>query len=198
MLVAGLLAYTIYAFFEERGGVGTLAKAHAEIGEAAASAAHHRSVPLSIALVAVGLALLAGGGTLLVNGAVAIAREAGMSEAVIGLTLVAVGTSLPEVATSIVAALKRQVDVAVGNVLGSNTFNVLGILGVTGLFGPVPVPADIRMLDVALAAGVPLLLLAPALLFGRVGRILGFAMVAAYVGYVWLLIERSGTAAVAG
>jgi cation:H+ antiporter len=197
-LVAGLLAYTLYAFLEERRGESTIARAHAEIGAAAVTVAQRRSIPISLGLVAIGLALLVGGGTLLVDGAVAIARQLGMSEAVIGLTIVAIGTSLPEVATSIVAALKRQVDVAVGNVLGSNTFNLLGILGTTGLLGPVAIPPDIGLLDIGLAAAVPLLILAPALLFGRIGRFVGLAMVLGYAGYVWLLIERSGALSVSG
>lgn len=86
--------------------------------------------------VLIGLALLVGGARLLVEGAVAIAEAAGVSEAVIGLTIVAVGTSLPELATSVVAALRGEGDIAVGNVVGSNVFNVLGILGIAALASP--------------------------------------------------------------
>ena len=92
-------------------------------------------------LLAGGLALLVAGAEMLVRGAVVIAEDFRVSDAVIGLTVVAVGTSLPELATSLTAALKGKADIAIGNVVGSNIFNILGILGVTALVTPVPVGA---------------------------------------------------------
>jgi cation:H+ antiporter len=109
------------------------------------------SVPVSLALGAAGLVGLVAGARLTVDGAVGIARAAGISEAVIGLTLVAIGTSLPELAASLVAAWRGQTGIAIGNVIGSNLFNLLLVLGVTATLRPIPVPvggiADLTVLS---------------------------------------------------
>jgi len=96
------------------------------------------TIPVSLMLTISGIAGLVMGGKLLVDQAIILARLAGMSEALIGLTIVAVGTSLPELATSVVAALHKEDDIAVGNVVGSNIFNVFWILGVTSIILPLP------------------------------------------------------------
>jgi cation:H+ antiporter len=134
-----------------------------------------------------GLAALMLGADLLVGAATNIARSFGVSEAVIGLTIVAVGTSLPELATSLVAALRRHSDVAIGNVVGSNIFNILGILGVASIVTPLPVAQRIAEFDVPLALGVALLLAGIAIALRSIGRIAGGAFLAAYLLYViWL------------
>ena len=102
---------------------------------------------LSIGLLLLGLACAVGGGSLLVGGAVALSRGLGVSETVIGLTVVAVGTSLPELVTSVMAALRRQPKLALGNVLGSCVFNLLAVAGVTGLILPTAIPPEIRRFD---------------------------------------------------
>ncbi|MCL4186582.1 MAG: calcium/sodium antiporter [Rhodobacteraceae bacterium] len=131
-----------------------------------------------------GLVGLPLGADLLVDGAVRIARGLGVSETVIGLTLVAVGTSLPELATSVVAAIKRSADVALGNVLGSNIFNLLGIIGVAGLVGPMAVPADLLARDLWVMLGVAVLIL-PFVLFGwTIGRLAGAGFLALYGAYL--------------
>jgi cation:H+ antiporter len=142
--------------------------------------------------LAVGIAGLPVGAHLLIEGAVGVARTFGISEAVIGLTLVAVGTSLPELATTVLASLRRHADVAMGNVLGSNLFNILAILGITSLFGPLPVGAEFlgRDLWVMLAASV---LLAPFVLGERaIGRGSGLAMLGLYVAYYGFLFANTG------
>jgi cation:H+ antiporter len=151
----------------------------------------HRAPRLSPLLagsaVILGLILLVTGADFLVDGATNIARALGISEAVIGLTIVAVGTSLPELATSVSAALRKQSDVALGNVVGSNIFNILGILGLTAFVHPVGVGAGFASFDapVMLAAT---LLLAGLLFFAKViDRRIGAAMVAAYVAYTLVL-----------
>jgi cation:H+ antiporter len=151
----------------------------------------HRAPRLSPLLaggaVVLGLILLVTGADFLVDGATNIARALGISEAVIGLTIVAVGTSLPELATSVSAALRKQSDVALGNVVGSNIFNILGILGLTAFVHPVGVGAGFASFDapVMLAAT---LLLAGLLFFAKViDRRIGAAMVAAYVAYTLVL-----------
>jgi cation:H+ antiporter len=106
---------------------------------------------------------------------------------VIGLTIVAVGTSMPELVTSVVAALRRHADVAIGNVLGSNIYNVLGIAGVTGLIAPTVVPAQIAAFDAPVMLAVSLLLLAVARTGWRVGRREGAGLVVLYALYVWVI-----------
>ncbi|MCX7670087.1 MAG: calcium/sodium antiporter [Anaerolineae bacterium] len=136
-----------------------------------------------------GLAVLVIGARLLVTSASEIARGFGVSEAVIGLTVVAVGTSLPELATSAIAALRRQTDIAVGNVVGSNIFNILGILGATAVISPIAT-VDPRFLAVdfpwvmATAAGVAVVALA----IGRLPRWGGALLLAIYAGYVALML----------
>jgi len=128
------------------------------------------------------------GADLLVDNASIIAKGFGISDAVIGLTLVALGTSLPELATTVMAALRKQADVAIGNVLGSNMFNLLAIIGLTTLFGPIPVNAEFLQFDlwVMLAAS---LLLIPFVYFKMdMGRIWGIVLTALYVGYVLIVL----------
>lgn len=141
--------------------------------------------------VVVGLVLLIAGGKMIVDGAVQVARSLGIAERVIGLTIVSIGTSLPELATSAVAAFKKKTDIAVGNIVGSNIFNVFLILGLTAAIAPVPITGpEIGDLAVNIAATV---LLLGAILWGRdrhIGRLGGGLFTAVYVGYVvWLVLS---------
>ena len=116
-----------------------------------------------------------------------IARSFGVSEAVIGLTLVALGTSLPELVTSVLAARRGHGDVALGNILGSNIFNVLGILGATALAKPLPVAPMIAQVDVYVMLAASLALLATGLLWQRISRAAGLALLLGYAVYIgWL------------
>ncbi len=146
------------------------------------------TIPLwqSIAFAVAGLIVLMVGARLLVDSATEIARTFGVSEAVIGLTIVAVGTSLPELATSIIAAMRRHPELAVGNILGSNVFNILGILGITALVTPIPVEARFAGLDMALALASALTMVGFAMFGGRIGRFGGGALLIGYVGYIGL------------
>ncbi|WP_323036030.1 calcium/sodium antiporter [Pararhodobacter sp.] len=139
---------------------------------------------ISTGLILGGLVGLMVGANALVSGATALARLWGLSEAYIGLTIVAVGTSLPELATSLVAALRRQPGIAVGNVVGSNIFNILGILGVTAVVTPIPVTSRFLTFDlpVMLAATVAMLL---ALRLPRIGRSVGLVFLLGYAVYLW-------------
>ncbi len=149
---------------------------------------HSRLSPrLAAGAIALGLVLLVFGADFLVEGATNIARGFGISEAVIGLTIVAVGTSLPELATSILAALRKHSDVALGNVVGSNIFNILGILGLTALVQPVGVSPNFASFDVPVMLAVTLLL-AGLLFFAKtIDRRIGAVMVGAYVVYTAVL-----------
>lgn len=142
-------------------------------------------IGLYLALGLIGLPL---GANILVENASEIARTYGISETAIGLTLVAVGTSLPELATTIMAALRRQADVALGNVIGSNLFNLLGVVGIASLFGPIPVDPAFLTFDlwVMLAAS---LLLIPFVFLGRdITRAWGAALTALYLIYVAVVL----------
>jgi cation:H+ antiporter len=142
-----------------------------------------------VAFIILGLIGLGIGARFLVDGAVVIARDFGVSETVIGLTLVAIGTSMPELVTSIIAAIRKQADVAMGNVIGSNIFNILGILGVTSLIAQVPVPQQILTFDNFVMIGVALLL-APFVFAKRdMGRVAGVVFVGVYVAYALVLLN---------
>jgi cation:H+ antiporter len=139
-------------------------------------------------LICIGLVGLPYGANLLVNNATEIARSYQISETTIGLTLVALGTSLPELATTLASAIRRQADVALGNVIGSNVFNLLAIMGVTAFVGPIPVSPQLLSADlwVMLAAS---LILAPFVVYRlRINRLMGALLTAAYLVYVWLVV----------
>lgn len=139
-------------------------------------------------LVAAGVVLLAVGANATVTGAVGLARRLGLSDRVIGLTVVSAGTGLPEVVASLVSSARGRSDVAIGNVIGSNLFNILVILGVTGLVAPLPVPAGVVAGDGWWMLGVTLLLL-PLLLTGRrVSRWEGAVLIGVYGVYIGLLL----------
>ncbi|MBO6850827.1 MAG: calcium/sodium antiporter [Marinobacter sp.] len=141
---------------------------------------------VDIALILVGLAILVAGSRLLVENSVALAVSCGISEEVIGLTIVAAGTSMPELATSLVAAFRKQPDIAIGNIVGSNIFNVLGILGVASIVSPIEAPG-ISTLDYGVMILFTVLLI-PLLYTGRMlHRVEGAVLLALYFGYLFLL-----------
>ncbi len=134
-----------------------------------------------------GLVVLVIGARLLVDSATTIARDFGISEAVIGLTIVAVGTSLPEMATSIIAAIRKQTEIAVGNIVGSNIFNIFGILGVTALIHPIASEARFAAIDMPWVAATAIGLTVLAAFLGGLPRIAGALLLVAYGGYVWFI-----------
>lgn len=149
-------------------------------------------LPTAFALVAVGLAALVGGAHLLVEGAVAIGDALGISKAVIGLTVVAIGTSLPELATSVVAAIRHQDDIAIGNVVGSNIFNILCIMGIAPLIRPVQA-SGITWIDWSLMLFYTILLYPMVRSGSRINRWEGGGLLAVFVGYMaWLVINAAG------
>ena len=141
---------------------------------------------LYLALGLVGLPL---GANLMVENAATIAERYGVSDAAIGLTLVALGTSLPELATTVMAALRRQADVALGNVIGSNMFNLLGIIGVTALVRPIPVDPTFLSLDIWVMLAAALTLIPFVYLKRDVTRIWGLGLTAAYVAYIVVILR---------
>jgi cation:H+ antiporter len=182
LLWAGLALFIVVAL-----RTGAVPPAAAEVA-AEAPEAGGRGLGFSALMLVVGVGLLAVGAQALVQGATALALAWGIPQRVIGLTLVAVGTSLPELASSIVAALRRETDIILGNVIGSNLFNLLAVLGTAAVVHPIAVaPAGLRLdLWIMLAFSVALV---PLLLWGRdrLGRRGGGALLVAYLVYAgWL------------
>lgn len=185
LLVAALALFLAATLFVERRRPSPAGRVYERESEGLPPTAGRTGVALG--LVAAGLALTLLGARLLVDGAIGVAGGLGVSEAVIGLTVLAVGTSLPELVASVAAARRGHSDLAFGNVLGSNIFNILGILGATALVRPLEVPAEIARFDVWAMALTTVALLAAALSNWRISRREGALLLAAYVGYLgWL------------
>ncbi len=143
----------------------------------------------ALAFVAIGIACLVLGAKLLIAGAIAVARDYGVSERVIGLTMVAIGTSLPELAASVVAAVKRQGDIVLGNIIGSNVFNALCILGATALVEPVRIEVPSAHFDLAVMLGLSVLVWPFLATRMRLERWEGAVLFAVYWGYMgWLFL----------
>ncbi len=183
LLAAMLVAYVVFSIgLARRQPADALG---AEFGEEVKIS--KRGLAVDVLMVIGGLVLLVFGARFLVDGAVIIARTLGWSEALIGLTIVAIGTSLPELATSLVAAVKKETDIAVGNIVGSNIFNLLGILGITAIVHPLQADG-VGMVDFAVMAAFSLVLWPMAFHQQRITRPEGAALLAGYVGYLfWLL-----------
>lgn len=155
------------------------------------------SLKMNIVWLLVGLALLIGSSRLLVWGAVEIATLYGVSDTIIGLTIIAIGTSLPELASSLMAVKKGEHDMALGNVIGSNMFNTLAVVGIAGMIQPMEVTSDFLYRDV----GVMLVLSLVLFVFcigikrqGRINRFEGGALTAAYVAYTYMLVQAAFSA----
>jgi cation:H+ antiporter len=185
VFIAALAAYLTVVLVSAR-RAHTLARA-AETDEPASSPASSPGATLGreSLMTAVGMVTLVVGADLLVSGALGIARAFAVPESVIGLTLLALGTSLPELATTIIAVRKGEVDVAVGNVVGSTLFNLLGILGVTAAVTPLLVPPDIASFDVWVMCVAIITLVVFAWSGSRVTRTEGALLVAAYPVYLY-------------
>lgn len=182
VFIAALIAYVIYTYFSEKKSRDDSTKMHKQ----EAAVAEGESLPLAkaVALAVVGIALTVVGAKVLVSGAIDLARLAGISEAVIGLTIVAVGTSLPELAASIAAGLKRQGDVVIGNIVGSNIYNILGILGVTAIVKPLTISEQILDVDIWVMCAATAAAIVFSLTGGKISRNEGIALLAGYVAYI--------------
>lgn len=197
----GLLLLCFFAIFLSY--TFAIAKAHPQplagqddsVKAAAGDEDSIRKMPLwrSLLYIVGGLAALIGGGSLFVDGASGIARGLGVSESVIGLTLVAGGTSLPELATSIVAALKKNPEIAIGNVIGSNLFNIFFVLGCSAAITPLHL-TGITNFDLLVLVGSSMLLWLVGIFFGKctITRVEGSILVLCYVAYTTVLIYNAG------
>lgn len=187
LMTGALIAFMAYAIFLDR---RQLVKGAPD--EPLQTAAFGKSGGLAVLFnslaIIVGVALLASGASILVKGAVGMATGLGVSDTIIGLTVVAVGTSAPELVTSIVAALRGRGDMAVGNVLGSCIFNLLGIVGITAIIQPLPVPAEIISRDALWLLGITAILF-PMMWTGRkLNRFEGILLLGGLAAYMTVLI----------
>ncbi len=163
-------------------------------GEAELAGAPPDTLPFAIAFTAGGLIAVLAGAQSLVFGAVGLARDWGVSDTVIGLSVVAVGTSLPELAATLAAARRGQGAVAVGNVIGSNLFNLLGVLGLTALVTPLPTPLEVWRIDMWVMALAAAALAVFTFVFGRISRPAGAVLLGCYALYILSLAVGWGRA----
>lgn len=185
VFVVLLVGYILWAYWKERQSSDATAMMREQV--AADAPAGPRRILLALSMAAIGIALTMLGAKLLVDGALAIAQGFGVSDAIIGLTVVAVGTSLPELVATIIAARRGHSDVAFGNVIGSNIYNTLSILGVTAMVHPVAIPPEIIRLDIWIlvaATAVLMLFLRTGWLLARWEGALFLAGNAAYIGFL--------------
>lgn len=195
-----LVGYMLNAYLQERSNGAAPTAAHARVEafdavhppgtrhtDAKATGASTRTIVLAALVALSGLALVIAGGKVLVESATALARSFGISETVIGLTIVAVGTSMPELVTSVVAAFRKHSDVALGNVLGSNIYNILGIGGVTALIAPTNIPGEIVRFDNLVMLATAVLLLVLARTGFRINRTEGAILLACYGLYMFVI-----------
>lgn len=188
-LAAALVAYVTFTVVTERRRHTAAATLYtAEAGTVAPPAGSAARLAL---LALAGLAVTILGARLLVDGAIGLAEAAGVSDTVIGLTVVAIGTSTPELVTSVIAVRRGQGDVAFGNIVGSNIFNILGILGITALVHPLDVPPQILAFDIWAMLAATLALVVFARTGWRVGRREGALLLAAYVAYLAAVLHAA-------
>jgi len=188
VVLAGILLETFFSARNARRACAAEEACVERIDEVEGADPHlsYQRIGIYLLLGLVGLPL---GADLLVNSAVNIAHEFHISEAVIGLTLIAVGTSLPELATTVMAAIRHHTEVALGNVIGSNMFNLLGIMGVTALVGPVRIPSEIIQFDIWVMLGASLLLVPFVFFRWNIGRLWGGALTVLYAAYMLAVVN---------
>lgn len=188
-IMLGLLCvYLGVTLYLERSNSSLTAEIYSAEAELVASPP--MSLDRSLAIAAGGLIITILAARFLILGAVSLAQSIGLSETVIGLTIVAVGTSMPELVTSVIAVRKGQGEVALGNVIGSNIFNILGILGMTALVQPLAVPPEIAKLDIWVMCLATLALIVFARTGWRIGRREGAGLLVAYVVYIGVLLAQ--------
>ena len=184
LLVGLLIAFLVAA---TRGAdLISLEDAEEEMDRGVGLPSYNSTIALFILLGVIALPL---GANLVVDGGVGIASSWGVSEAVIGLSLIALGTSLPELSTTVIAALRRSSDVAIGNVVGSNLFNILAILGITALLTDIPVDPAFLQFDLWFMLAASLLLWLFVVFRATIGRFWGFIFLAGYVGYLIFIYQ---------
>ncbi|MBN2012865.1 calcium/sodium antiporter [candidate division KSB1 bacterium] len=185
ILFTGIIIYTFLSFYlSKRSSQQEVTEIESELS----SFKIFRNIYIELAGILIGLALLIFGANMLIDGSIRIAQQLEISEAVIGITIVASGTSLPELATSLVAAIRRNSDIAIGNVIGSNIFNILSILGISSLLSPINTP-DIRMINIYVMLLFSIILLPFIRTSFKLSRWEGASLFAAYGAYISYLLH---------
>jgi cation:H+ antiporter len=200
ILLLGLIVYTVFALWQSRKESKAVQKEYAQEFAAKQPRTAQNTI-INLVFIVIGLALLVFGSNWLVDSATQIATSLGVSELVIGLTIVAAGTSLPEVATSVIAALKGESDIAVGNVVGSNIFNLLGVLGIGALVAPngIAVAEQVMRFDLPVMVFVALVTLPIFFINNRISRLEGGLLLGYYVAYVtYLVLHATASPALPG
>ena len=182
-----LAAYSYMTYLGGKTDEGAMDETVADVLEEERKPHGWGHVVLQVALVAIGIVLLVFGARLMVDASISIAQQFGVPELVISLTLVSLGTSLPELATSIVAAIRRQSDISLGNVVGSNIFNVAGVLGISAAIRPLPLGAEVVYRDIPVMIAVAVLCLPVMMFRRRISRVDGICFLALYAAYTVLL-----------
>ena len=189
LMIAALALYLFLTYLQDKRDQASC-EFHASEAEEIENAP--TSLPKIILFTVLGLVGLVVGADLMVKGAIGIAEQFGVPDSVIGLTVVALGTSLPELAATVVAAYRKHTDVAIANVLGSCTFNVLSILGITSLVAPLTIDPDIQRIDLWVMLAATAVVTAVLLFRCRIGRATGLIFLVGYVAYIASLVPRSG------
>lgn len=187
----GLILFTFLVLYLTYSGIAASSARSSSLREAAASELapeDHISVFKILALLAFGIVGLAVGGKLTTTGALGVAEMFGLADSTVGLTIVALGTSLPELAAGLSAAFRRQTGVVIGNVIGSNVFNLLGILGITAMIVPLRIDPSILHFDVWVMLAATIAIVPIAFTTRRINRYEGAAMTAGYLTYVLVVI----------
>ena len=187
LFIASLLAYVGYVYMQEKTAPDEAALVAEHLSEDAPKGP--KTMVLSLLMAVAGIAVTIYGARFLVDGAIDLAKSYGVSDTIIGLTIVAVGTSMPEFVTSVMAAIRKHADVAYGNIIGSNIYNVLFILGATSFVKPIDMPSQIARFDIWVMLATTALLV----VFARTGiklqRWEGMVFIACYVAYTGYLIS---------
>ena len=191
LLFSGIIGYTLFLIRQSRAESASVQREYE--GAFGGAGVRASTTVMNAALIGAGLVLLGVGAAWLVDSAVAIAAALGVSELVIGLTIVAAGTSLPEVATSVLASIRGERDIAVGNLVGSNLFNLLGVLGLGGLVAPagIPVPPGALTFDIPVMVGAAFATLPIFFTNYTIGRREGLMLFGYYVAYTIFLIMEA-------
>tara|TARA_B110000459_G_scaffold28382_1_gene28239 strand:+ start:3798 stop:4733 length:936 start_codon:yes stop_codon:yes gene_type:complete len=183
VLTLGLVAFNYYMFWSAK------KDKEIEVLDEETEEVKKSSILVNILYIAGGAIGLVLGASWLLDGAVAIASNFGVSEHVIGVTIVAFGTSVPELITSLVAAFKKHTDISVGNLIGSNIFNILGVVGITAMVKEIPVSMQVITNDIYWVLGISFLVF-PLMIIGyKINRLRGFALFAAYCIYIYFVVS---------
>jgi cation:H+ antiporter len=190
-----LVGYVLWSYQQDRKWAGLQSELHGRQAEHIGRVPSH---PVLVVMTTVGgLAGLLIGAGLLVDGAAAIGRKAGIPDSILGLTLFAIGTTSPEMFATVIATRRGHTDVAIGNIVGSNVFNILGILGAAALVAPLPFPADVRHFDIWILLASTAVLFPILITDWRISRREGTVLLACYGSYLaslaWRMIRYGGS-----